>query len=197
MHEVGEMEPIIAEVAERVKALREMCDISVEEMAAVVGKTPEEYAEYESGELDFSFTFLYKVAERCGIDMVELLTGEKPHLKDCTFVKNGQGLPIKRRLGFEYHHLGYTLDRRLSETFLVIAPYIEGDNDQNVHLSTHAGNEFDYVLEGTMRFVHNGHFFDLGPGDSVYYESGLPHGMYSTSKEGCKFIASVMKGEER
>ena len=48
------MEPNIAEVAERIKAMREMCDISVEEMAEVVGKTPEEYVQYESGDLDFS-----------------------------------------------------------------------------------------------------------------------------------------------
>ena len=187
------MEPIIAEVAERVKAMREMCDISVEEMAEVVGKTPEEYKVYESGEMDFSFTFLYKIAERCGIDMIELLTGEVPHLSQCTFVKAGHGLPIKRRKGLTYQHLGYTLTHRLSETFLVYAPYIEGDNDENVHFSTHAGEEFDYVLEGTMRFVHDGHFYDLGPGDSVYYNSGLPHGIYATSKEGCRFIASVMK----
>ncbi|MBE6526208.1 MAG: cupin domain-containing protein [Thermoplasmata archaeon] len=187
------MEPIIAEVAERVRAMREMCDISVEEMAEVVGKTPEEYRVYESGQMDFSFTFLYKIAKRCGIDMVELLTGEKPHLAECTYVKAGHGLPIKRRRGFEYQHLGYTMKNRLSETFLVIAPYIEGDNDENVHMSTHAGNEFDYVLEGTMRFVLDGNYYDLEPGDSVYYNSGLPHGIYATSKEGCKFIASVMK----
>ncbi len=190
------VEPIISEVAERVKALREMCDISVEEMAEVVGKTPEEYLVYESGEMDFSFTFLYKIAEKCGVDMVELLTGEKPHLSECTYVKNGQGLPMKRRLGFQYLHLGYTLKDRLSETFVVTAPYIEGDDDENVHLSSHAGDEFDYVLEGTMRFVHGGHFYDLGPGDSVYYNSGVPHGMYATSKTGCRFIASVMKGRE-
>lgn len=190
------MEPIIAEVAERVKAMREMCDISVEEMAEVVGKTPEEYLVYESGEMDFSFTFLYKIAKKCGIDMVELLTGEVPHLSECTFVKAGHGLPIKRRKGFTYQHLGYNLTNRLSDTFLVFAPYIEGDNDENVHLSTHAGEEFDYVLEGTMRFVHDGHFYDLEPGDSVYYNSGLPHGIYATSKEGCKFIASVIKGRQ-
>ena len=191
------MEPVIAEVAERVKAMREMCDVSVEEMAAIVGKTPEEYMVYESGTMDFSFTFLYKVAERCGIDMVELLTGENPHLSSCTFVKNGHGLPIKRRLGFECQHLGYPLTKRLSETFVVFAPYIEGDNDENVHKSSHEGNEFDYVLEGTMRFVHDGHFYDLEPGDSVYYDSGKPHGMYATSKSGCRFIASVMKGGEQ
>ena len=197
MHEVYEMEPIVSEVAERIKALREMCDISVEEMAEVVGKTPEEYKVYETGEMDFSFTFLYKIAERCGVDMVELLTGGKPHLVECTFVKNGRGLPMKRRLGFEYQHLGYTMKDRLSETFVVIAPYIEGDNDENVHLSQHEGNEFDYVLEGTMRFVHAGHYYDLEPGDSVYYNSGMPHGMYATSKNGCRFIASVMKRGEQ
>lgn len=190
------MEPIIEEVAERVKAMREMCDFTEEEMAEVVGKTVEEYREYESGKLDFSFTFLYKIAEKCGVDMVEFLTGEKPHLSECTFVKNGQGLPMKRRLGFEYQHLGYSLSNRLSETFVVIAPYIEGDSDENLHLSTHEGQEFDYVLEGTLRFCHDGHYMDLGPGDSVYYNSGKEHGMYATSKEGCRFIASVMKGSE-
>jgi len=188
------MEYNIAEVAERVKAMREMCDFTVEEMAEVVGKTPEEYREYESGKMDFSFTFLYNIAEKCGVDMVEFLTGKKPHLSECTFVKNGQGFPMKRRLGFEYQHLGYTLSNRFSETFVVIAPYIEGDNDENMHVSSHEGQEFDYVLEGSLRFVHDGHFMDLEPGDSVYYDSGKPHGMYATSKNGCRFIASVMKG---
>ena len=129
--------------------------------------------------------------------MVELLTGENPHLSECTFVKAGHGLPIKRHLGYDYYHLGYTLNKRLSETFVVFAPYIEGDNDKNVHFNTHEGNEFDYVLEGSMRFIIDGHPYDLEPGDSVYYNSGLPHGIYATSKNGCKFIASVMKGESK
>ena len=191
------MEPNIAEVAERIVAMRELCDISAEEMAEIVGKPVDEYLEYETGTRDFSFTFLYKCAERFGIDMVELLTGEKPHLAECTYVKAGHGLPIKRRRGFEYQHLGYTMKNRLSETFLVIAPYIEGDNDEPIRMSTHAGQEFDYVLEGTLRFSHDGREKDLGPGDSVYYDSGKPHGMYATSKSGCRFIAVVMKGADQ
>ena len=67
------MEPNIAEIAQRIVAMRELCEISIEEMAEVVGKTVDEYVEYESGELDFSFTFLHKCAERFGIDIVELL----------------------------------------------------------------------------------------------------------------------------
>lgn len=188
------MEPNIAEVAERIKAMREMCDISVEEMAGIVGKTPEEYVQYESGNLDFSFTFLHKCAEKFGIDIVELLTGENPHLSGCTLVRKGKGLPIKRRIGFEYEHLAFNFKDKLAETFLVTAPYIEEDQNSPIRVSTHEGQEFDYILEGTLKFSHNGHVMDLGPGDSVYYDSGKPHGMYATSREGCRFIAVVMKG---
>ncbi len=187
------MEPNIAEIAQRIAAMRELCEIPVEEMAELVGKTVDEYIEYESGNLDFSFTFLHKCAERFGIDIVELLTGENPHLQECALVRNGKGLPIKRRVGFEYQHLAFNFKDKISEPFIVIAPYIEEDQNAPIRISTHEGQEFDYILEGTLRFTHNGHVMDLGPGDSVYYDSGKPHGMYATSKEGCKFIAVVVK----
>ena len=125
---------------------------------------------------------------------MELLTGENPHLSGCTLVRKGKGLPIKRRIGFEYEHLAFNFKDKLSETFLVTAPYIEEDQNAPIRVSTHEGQEFDYILEGNLRFSHNGHVMDLGPGDSVYYDSGKPHGMYATSKEGCRFIAVVMKG---
>ena len=190
------MEPIIAEVAERVKAMREMCDISVEEMAAIVDKTPEEYLRYESGEMDFSFTFLYKVAQKCGIDMVELLTGENPHLSECTVVRGGNGLPIKRRAGFEYYHLAAAFKNKLSEPFIVIAPYDASNADAPLATSTHVGQEFDLVLSGSLRFVHDGRETVLEAGDSVYYNSGKPHGMAAVSEGGCRFLAIVMKGSQ-
>ena len=190
------MEPNIAEVAERIAAMRELCDIPAEEMADIVGKPVEEYLEYETGKKDFSFTFLYKCAERFGIDMVELLTGDNPHLSGFSLVRKGRGLPINRRIGFDYQHLAPTFKNKLSEPFIVLAPFIEEDQNAPMRVSTHEGQEFDYILEGTLRFSHDGRVMDLGPGDSVYYDSGKPHGMYATSKEGCRFIAVVIKGAE-
>jgi quercetin dioxygenase-like cupin family protein/DNA-binding XRE family transcriptional regulator len=188
------MEPNIAEVAQRIVAMRELCDITAEQMAEIVGKPVEEYIEYESGNRDFSFTFLHKCAETFGIDIVEILTGEGPHLSKCTLVRKDQGLPIKRRIGFEYQHLAYNFKNKLAETFIVTAPYIEEDQNAPIRVSSHEGQEFDYILEGTLMFSHDGHEMELGPGDSVYYDSGKAHGMYATSKEGCKFIAVVLKG---
>ena len=190
------MEPVIAEVAERISAMRDLCDFTVEEMAETLDITPAEYKEYEAGKRDFSFTFLYKCADKFGIDMIELLTGENPHLSECTVVRGGNGLPIKRRAGFEYYHLAAAFKNKLSEPFIVIAPYDASNADAPLATSTHVGQEFDLVLSGSLRFVHDGRETVLEAGDSVYYNSGKPHGMAAVSEGGCRFLAIVMKGSQ-
>lgn len=190
------MEPRIAEIAERIAALRDLCGYTYEDMAAAVDMTADEYAEHESGNKDFSFTFLYKCAEKFGVDIIELLTGEKPHLSECTIVRGGKGLPIKRRADFEYYHLAPTFTNKLAEPFVVKAPYAESNETGELHTSTHEGQEFDLVLEGRLRFVHDGHETVLEAGDSAYYNSGKPHGMAAVSKDGCRFLAIVMKGSQ-
>ena len=69
------MEPNIKEVANRIQALREDLDITMQDMADATGRSLAEYAAQESGEEDLSFTFLYKCAQRLGVDVIELLTG--------------------------------------------------------------------------------------------------------------------------
>ena len=54
----------IKEVAQRIAALREDLGISVDEMAATTGYSADEYMKFESGEQDFSFTFIYKCANK-------------------------------------------------------------------------------------------------------------------------------------
>ena len=190
------LEPAIAEIAERIGAMRDLCGFTCEEMAETLDITAEEYEEYEAGKRDFSFTFLYKCADKFGIDMIELLTGENPHLSECTVVRGGNGLPIKRRAGFEYYHLAAAFKNKLSEPFIVVAPYDASNAERPLATSTHVGQEFDLVLSGSLRFVHDGRETVLEAGDSVYYNSGKPHGMAAVSKDGCRFLAIVMKGSQ-
>ena len=109
--------------------------------------------------------------------MVELLTGENPHLTDFTVVHDGKGLPIRRRSGFEYFHLASYFKGKISEPFLVKAPYREEEQDREIHTSVHDGQEFDYVLEGELKYkIHNQIVF-LKEGDSIMFDSSSPHGM--------------------
>ena len=135
------MEPNIEEVAGRIRALREDLDLTMQEMADATGRTLAEYAAQESGEQDLSFTFLYKCAERLGVDVIELLTGETPHLKGYSLTRAADGLSIKRRAGFEYLHKAPHFQHKLAEPFLVTAPYLEEEQDVPIHLSYHKGQE--------------------------------------------------------
>lgn len=189
------MEPNIAEIAERVRAIREVCGFTPKEMAEATGVNEKKYLEYESGKLDFTFTFLYKCAEKCDVDIVDLLTGGSPRLSEYAVVRAGEGLPIKRRQGFNYYHLAATFKNKSAEPFLVDAPYKEEVLKKPIALSTHEGQEFDYVIRGKMVFALNDHRIELGPGDSVYYDSGLPHGMVASAEDGCLFLAVILKEE--
>ncbi|MBR2521694.1 MAG: helix-turn-helix transcriptional regulator [Coriobacteriales bacterium] len=70
------MNPNITEVAFRIRSLREDLEFTPEEMAEATNRSVEEYIAQESGEEDLSFTFLYKCAEKLGVDVIELLTSE-------------------------------------------------------------------------------------------------------------------------
>lgn len=70
----------ILQIAERIQGLRELLGISEQEMCDTLQLTPEAYAEYEAGRRDFSFSLLYEIARRLGVDITELITGDMPRL---------------------------------------------------------------------------------------------------------------------
>ena len=189
------METRIIETAERIRALRDIMEISVEDMAEWLGVAPEVYLEYESGGRDFSFTFLYKCADRFGVDIVELLTGEAPKLSFYSIVRKGEGLDMKRRAGFKYEHMAARFKDKTAEPFVVTAPYIPELEDAPLELSYHAGQEFDFVLKGSLRVRFEDHEDILNEGDAAYYDSGRGHGMTAANGEECVFLAVVMKNE--
>ncbi len=190
------MEPNIKEVANRVRALREDMDISVEDMANATGRSIEEYQAQESGEQDLSFTFLYKCADKLGVDVIELLTGENPHLTGYSLTRADEGLSIKRRAGFEYLHKAPHFRHKLAEPFLVTAPYLPEEQDRPIHLSYHEGQELDYIISGKMRFAYEEHVEELEAGDVLMYDSGRGHGMIAIDGEPCVFLAIVIKPHE-
>ncbi len=191
------MEPVeanIKEVASRIRALREDMGISLGDMAAATGRSVEEYEAQEAGAADLSFTFLYKCAKRFGIDVVEILTGENPHLTGYELVRAGEGLAVTKRYnGYQYLHKAPSFKGKLAEPFYVTIPYMESEVE-NPHLSFHEGQEFDYVLQGRVRFSYEGRRMeDLSTGDSIMYDSGRGHGLAALDGEPCVILAIVLR----
>ena len=112
-------------IAARLRWARENLDISPAIMAEANGITEQEYLKLESGEEDFSFTFLYKCALALDMDISELVSGSDPKLNFYNLTRAGGGMLIKREKDFDYRHVAPLLKNRKSEPFIVTAKYDE------------------------------------------------------------------------
>ena len=182
----------IKDVSQRLKGTREYLDISVAELAAKTNTSIDEYRQLENGEKDFSLSFLHDCAVALGVDIVELLTGNAPTLKKYSLAKNGKGLPIKRREGFDYQHIAHLFKDKKAEPFMVTAPYSAEEQSKPIALSSHDGQEMDIVISGKLKFVIAEHTEILEEGDCIYFDAKNPHGMMAIDGQDCKFLAVLI-----
>ncbi len=188
----------LKEVAQRIKELREAKGYSQEELALLTDVTLDDYVLLEQGETDFTFTFIYKCAKACNVEVVEILEGTSSTLTSYAVTRKGEGSKIVRKKGFVYNNLAPKFKNKLAEPFLVEAPFIPEEQSAPIKLSSHKGQEIDIIVSGTLKVQVGSHIEVLNEGDSIFYDSSTPHGMIATSPEGCVFNAIVLNptGEE-
>ena len=190
------MDYSLKEVAGRIKDLREAKGYSAEELARLCGVSPETYRALEEGETDFSFTFIYKCAKACGVEVVDLLEGTSTTLTSFAITRRGEGLKILKKQGVEYNNLAPKFKDKLAEPFLVKFPYLPEEQNAPMKLNSHNGQEFDVIVKGSLKVQVGGHVDILNEGDSIFYNSLIPHGMIAVSEGGCEFHAVVLNPQD-
>jgi quercetin dioxygenase-like cupin family protein len=176
-------------IAERIKGFREIASISAETFANELGVSKEVYLEYESGKIDIPISFILKVAQRFDIELSVLLGGDNPKLTMYSIVRKGNGLKTERRKQYKYENLAYNFIDKRAEPFIVT---VEPDNGSPVEYNSHPGQEFDYMLEGSMKVFIEGHEVELNEGDSIYFDSGNRHAMKALNNQKARFLAIVL-----
>ena len=107
----------------------------------------------------------------------------------CSVVEKGKGYSVKREHEYDYKHLAYTFRNKKSEPFLVtVSP-----EDESPVLHGHEGQEFNYVISGKMKFYIGEISYELSEGDSVYFDSSIPHAVEAQDGKDVQFIAVVVK----
>ena len=185
----------IKEMAERIRELREIQGISIEEMAAKTGVEIEEYKACEEGEKDLNFAFLYRCALELNVNVTDIIEGTSPKLRSYIVTKKGAGQKISHAHGMTYYNLAYAFQNRIADPLYVKSVYDESAQNKDIELTSHAGQECDIVIDGHLMVQVGGHREILGPGDSIYYNSQTPHGMIAVNGKDCTFYAIVLKGE--
>ena len=177
-------------IAERIKELRDICEYTPQEAAQAASISVEQYLAFEEGNEDIPVSVLYALAEFYNVEMVTLLTGGDAHLRTYTLVRKGEGVKVKRHGEYDYTSLAYKFMSKKMEPLYVTAP-VESDNDV-IHTSSHAGQEFEYVLEGTLKLVMGGKELILNEGDCIYFDSTIPHGMRSIGDTEAKMLVIII-----
>ena len=190
------MDYSLKEVAGRIKDLREAKGYTQEELAKLTGVSVDDYKMLEEGETDFSFTFIYKCAKACGVEVVDLLEGTSTTLTSFAITRKGEGLKILKKHGVEYNNLAPKFRGKLAEPFLVKFPYLEEEQNAPIHLNSHNGQEFDVIVKGSLKVQVGNHVDVLHEGDSIFYNSIIPHGMVAVSEGGCEFHAVVLNPQD-
>ena len=181
----------LSEIGGRLAALRDIMDITAEKMAEDMKTDVDEYIAYERGERDFSFSFLQNAANILGVDVVDIISGESPKLTKCALVRKGKGYDIMRRKAYDYKHLAFTFRDKKAEPFMVTVEPKDDGGEPTLH--SHEGQEFNYMVSGNMEFYLDNTVYELAEGDSVYFDSGIPHAMKAVGGQPAKFLAVVIK----
>ena len=182
----------IREVAGRIRDLREVNGLSIEEMAQRTGLSVEDYMAHEAGQRNLSIAFLYRCVLILGVDMSDLLEGHSPKLRSYSLTRKGEGQKIE-----EAHHMvGYNLAagfrNRIALPLYMEIAYRPGAEYEDLELVTHEGQECDIVIRGHMKIQIGSHVEILHAGDTIYYDSSTPHGMIAVDGEDCAFYAIVL-----
>ena len=170
----------------RVRELREILGLTKHEVADKAGIPYEEYLAYDSGEKDLPVSAMYAIASALGVDPTELLTGEKPRMSKYTVVRNEQGTSVERYSGYTFSSLATNYINREMEPMIVRLKFQE----EPPQIVMHKGQEFNYVIEGTVRVYVGERTFELNKGDSIYFDATLPHGQAAVTKT-AKFLTVI------
>ena len=182
----------LQEMAQRIKTLREIVGFSAAEMALKTGISTAEYLECEAGLSDLNFAFLYRCALALGVDVTDIIEGHSPKLAGYTVTRKGEGQEIQKAHGMTYFGLASAFKNRIAEPLYVISEYDPKAQNADMELTTHEGQECDIVVKGALKVQVGDHIEILHAGDSIYYDSSVPHGLLAVEGADCHFYAIVL-----
>jgi mannose-6-phosphate isomerase-like protein (cupin superfamily) len=180
----------IRQIADRIRGLRDIAELSLETCAQDLGIPVETYRRYESGETDIPASFLYQVAGKFHVELSSLLTGEEPRLRVYSVTRAGRGVQVDRRRDYNYQSLAFNfIDKKMEPFLITVHPRGEAEP---VPMNVHPGQEFNYVLSGTLMVVVEGHEILLSEGDSIYFDARHGHGMKAVGSSPARFLAVIL-----
>lgn len=173
-------------VASRIRELRDIMDLSSEDIAKELNIPVALYEKYESNVKEIPIGVIYEIANILKIDSTFLLTGDSPKMIDYTVVRKDKGMQIERFPGYSFSSLAINFIGREMDPMIVDLK----ERDEPAQLVSHPGQEFNYVLKGAITVTVGKKEITLREGDSIYFNAALPHGQ-KAAEDDARFLTVI------
>ena len=181
-------------LGDRIRRVRETQGLTIKDLSSRTGIDIDTLERTESGEMIPALGQLARLGRALDMKMGYFIS---PGIDEpMTVVRKNERQPISRygetksmQYGYFYESLAPEKADRLMEPFIVTLVPTETEE-----FSTHAGQEFLYVLEGEMKVQVGDRVDFLKPGDAVYYDSNQPHFVRCVGTTVTKILAVLHTG---
>ncbi len=181
----------VEKVGTRIRKFREAQDLSLEKLAEATGLSTDFLLTLEEDSVYPSIGPLQKIARalhvRLGTFMDDvacqdpIIARKERRDADLTMQQSAA-----KRPSYRYFALAKgKVDRNMEPFFIEVLP----DAEENRKMSSHQGEEFIIVHSGKLLVIYGAESHVLEAGDTVYYNSIVPHYVGAAEDEPCTIFA--------
>jgi len=181
----------------RIQKWREEQGKTYEDLATMTGLNVDFLETLEKTSLCPSIGPLQKIARALGVRLGTFMDDQAS--KDPIITRAGErnvDLSMQhagsKRASYKYYSLAKGKSDRAMEPFIID---MNPESETERTLSTHQGEELILVLKGTLKLIYGREEFILEQGDTVYYNSAVPHYLGTAHDESAQIYAVLFYPE--
>lgn len=158
------------DIGARLRTLRESRRLTLKQLADQVGCTGAHLSLIENGHTSPSIATLKKIAQSLGVNIVDFFAEEDPAEPVVTTLRERKNVSLGNWNAEIFQLVRSSTGKLMQPFYTVVSPH--GGSHEPY---SHVGEEFGIVLKGTLTLSVGDRSYEVGPGESFYYSSRVPH----------------------
>ena len=175
------------QVIEKIKKFRKDKGFTLDRLARLTGFSKGYLSKIENAANLPPLSTLHRIAAALNVELTRLLTdedGEESENQIAIVRRHQRQAMLVEIHGTQFKHWPLA-NRKLGRN---MDPYLIEIPTSDNHVYQHEGEEFYFILEGTVELIHGGERFILEEGDSVYFDTNIPHSGRSVGETPAKAL---------
>jgi transcriptional regulator with XRE-family HTH domain len=180
-------------IGRKIRELRKKAGFVLQDLSDRTGLSKPLLSQVEKGVVSPPIATLLKISKALNVNIGFFFQDNDPEEK-VVLVRRDESKVIDSRYfgreesGYYYEALAYKKSKKCMEPFLVEFKRMKAEK---LSYFSHEGEEFIYLLEGTLEFRTENEQYVLNPGDSLYFESSIPHAYRALERKNAKALTVV------